>query len=216
MISKDLYFDIKTKSYGNKTKDRIFDLSTELFSKKGFNRVSIRDIAAEVGIKQSSLYNHFASKEEILNDIYYFFKMEAVKVFPAIESLDDTIRKYTPEEFFKIGKELFIENMLNVRMEKVWRILFIEQASDQRIANIVLQESFKKSLNFTEISLEKMIDQKKIKPINPRICSYEYTYPLNFMFYEYIISRSINSDKKSLEKQMDEHISYFCNVILNK
>jgi hypothetical protein len=60
-----------------------------------------------------------------------------------------------------------------------------------------------------------MIEQKKIKHINPRICSYEYTYPLNFMFYEYIISRSLNSNKNSLEKQMDEHISYFCNVILN-
>lgn len=215
-ISKDLKFNTETKSYGQETKDKIFDVSIELFSKKGFNEVSIRDIAAEVGIKQSSLYNHFTSKDEILKDIYELFKTEAVEVFPSLENLDDVIRKYTPKEFFKRGKNLFVEHMLNLRMEKVWRILFIEQASDQRAANMVLQESFKKSLIFIEKSLEKMSEQDKIRPINPRICSYEYTYPLNFMFYEYIISRSINTDKSSLEMQMDEHINYFCSVILKK
>jgi AcrR family transcriptional regulator len=213
-ISKDLNFNTITKSYGQETKDKIFDVSIELFSKKGFNAVSIRDIAAEVGIKQSSLYNHFTSKDEILKDIYELFKVEAVGVFPPLENLDDIIRNYTPREFFKIGKDLFVEHMLNPRMEKVWRILFIEQASDQKAANLVLQESFKKSLIFVEKSLEKMIEQNKVRAITPRICSYEYTYPLNFMFFEYIISKSINTDKSCLEMQMDEHINYFCSVIL--
>ncbi|MDP4144002.1 MAG: TetR/AcrR family transcriptional regulator [Bacillota bacterium] len=191
-------------------------MSIELFSKKGFNSVSIRDLAKEVGIKQSSLYNHFKSKDEILEDIYEFFKAEAIKVFPQVENLDDTIKKYTPKEFFKQGKKLFIQYMLSTRMEKIWRILFIEQASDQRAANILLHESFKKSLSFMEKALEKMIEQGKITSINTRICAYEYIYPLNFMFFEYIISKSINADKNSLERQMDEHINYFCNIILEK
>jgi len=162
------------------------------------------------------LYNHFRSKDEILKDIYEFFKIEAVKVFPPLENLDDIIRKYTPKEFFEKGNRLFIENMLSSRMEKIWRILFIEQASDQRASSIVIQESFKKSLSYIEMSLEKMIEQNKIENINTRIYSYEYTYPLNFMFFEYIVSRSINIDKSSLEKQMDEHINYFCSIIMKK
>lgn len=215
-ISKNLNFDFTTQSYGQETKDKIFDLSIKLFSKKGFNTVSIRDIAGEVGIKQSSLYNHFRSKDEILRDIYEFFKAEAAKAFPALENLDEIIENSTPLEFFRRGNQLFLEHMLSVRMEKIWRILLIEQCSDQRAANIVLEESFKKSLGLIEISLIKMIEQNKVKKVNARICSYEYIYPINFMFYEYVVSRFINSDKRSLEKQIDEHINFFYSSILEK
>ena len=197
-------------------KDKIFDVSIDLFSIKGFNAVSIRDISGEVGIKQSSLYNHFTSKDEILRDIYDFFKIEATMIFPPLENLDAIIDNSIPLEFFKRGNQLFLEHMLSTRMEKVWRILLIEQYSDQRAANIVLEESYRKSLNFIEISLLKMIEQNKVKKVNARICAYEYIYPLNFMFFEYVVSKFINIDRSSLEKQMDEHIDYFYSSILEK
>jgi len=215
-ISKNLNFNSITQSYGQKTKDNIFDLSIELFSMKGFHAVSIRDIAREVGIKQSSLYNHFRSKDEILSEIYNFFIVEATKVFPPLESLDEIIENSTPLEFLRRGNQLFLEHMLSARMEKIWRILFIEQCADQRATNIFLEESLKKSLGFMEISLNKMIAQNKVKKVNARICSYEYIYPLFFLFYEYIISRLMNTDRYSLEMQMDEHICFFYSSILEK
>ena len=215
-ISKNLKFNSKNQSYGQEMKDKIFDVSIDLFSIKGFNAVSIRDISGEVGIKQSSLYNHFTSKDEILRDIYDFFKIEATMIFPPLENLDAIIDNSIPLEFFKRGNQLFLEHMLSTRMEKVWRILLIEQYSDQRAANIVLEESYRKSLNFIEISLLKMIEQNKVKKVNARICAYEYIYPLNFMFFEYVVSKFINIDRSSLEKQMDEHIDYFYSSILEK
>ena len=51
------------------TKEKIFDVSLELFSQKGFNNTSVREIAREVGIKESSIYNHYSSKQAIMNDI---------------------------------------------------------------------------------------------------------------------------------------------------
>ena len=38
-------------------KDKIFEISIELFSKHGYDGVSIRQIAREVGIKESSIYS---------------------------------------------------------------------------------------------------------------------------------------------------------------
>ena len=215
-VSKNLNFNLETQSYGQKMKDKIFDLSIELFSEKGFHEVSIRDIAGKAGIKQSSLYNHFRSKDEILIDIYELFKAEASNIFPTEDHLDEIIANCTALEFLKRGNQLFLEHMLNIRMEKIWRILFIEQRSDQRATNIVLEESFNKSLSFIEISLNKMMEQNKIKKINIRICSYEYLYPLYFMFYEYIISKFINTDKNSLKMQIEEHTNFFYSSILEK
>lgn len=47
-------------------KDRILDTARRLFAAKGYAGVSMRDIARDVGMTQSSLYNHFVGKQDIL------------------------------------------------------------------------------------------------------------------------------------------------------
>ena len=63
-------------------KKKYSDVSVDLFSKKGFDAVSIREIAREVGIRESSIYNHYPSKETILNVIFQYFKKELTKMRP--------------------------------------------------------------------------------------------------------------------------------------
>jgi AcrR family transcriptional regulator len=41
------------------TKEKIFDAAVELFAERGYDGVSIRDIAKAVGIRESSVYKHF-------------------------------------------------------------------------------------------------------------------------------------------------------------
>ncbi len=53
------------------TATRIRDAATELFYEKGYHATSMREVAAAVGIKAASVYNHFASKEDILFEIAY-------------------------------------------------------------------------------------------------------------------------------------------------
>lgn len=50
-------------------KQEIFSTASRLFKEKGYTAVTMRDLAAEVGIKAASLYNHIASKEEILQQV---------------------------------------------------------------------------------------------------------------------------------------------------
>ena len=51
------------------TKQRILDKALELFSAKGYDSVSVGEIAKAVGIKAPSLYNHFPSKQAIFDAI---------------------------------------------------------------------------------------------------------------------------------------------------
>lgn len=44
------------------TKEKIFNVSLDLFSQKGYDSVSLREIAEEVGIKKSSIYSHYSSR----------------------------------------------------------------------------------------------------------------------------------------------------------
>lgn len=50
-------------------RDEILDVAAGLFVARGFAATSTRDIAEAVGIRQASLYFHFANKEEILGEL---------------------------------------------------------------------------------------------------------------------------------------------------
>ena len=48
------------------TNDVILAVAVDLFSSGGYDGTSMRDIAAKVGVRPASIYNHFASKEDLL------------------------------------------------------------------------------------------------------------------------------------------------------
>lgn len=51
---------------GERTRQRIIDSATELFSRSGYRAVSLRDIAAHAGITHAGVLHHFPSKEATL------------------------------------------------------------------------------------------------------------------------------------------------------
>ena len=51
------------------TKERILDIALELFAQNGYLGTSMSDIAKQLGFTKSALYKHYASKQEILDQI---------------------------------------------------------------------------------------------------------------------------------------------------
>jgi AcrR family transcriptional regulator len=47
------------------TRERILDVALDLFTEKGYDQTSLREIAEHLGFSKAALYYHFASKEEI-------------------------------------------------------------------------------------------------------------------------------------------------------
>lgn len=59
-----------SKKYDSeKTIDSIINVSIQLFSKKGFDKTSMQDIANTANISKGAIYHHFKSKQEILNTV---------------------------------------------------------------------------------------------------------------------------------------------------
>jgi AcrR family transcriptional regulator len=50
---------------GERTAERILDAAEARFAEQGFAGTTLRDVAADVGIRNPSLYNHFESKDEL-------------------------------------------------------------------------------------------------------------------------------------------------------
>lgn len=67
-------------------KEQIHQTAKELFRDKGYVGSSMRDLAQRVGIEASSLYNHFKSKEELLQNICFDL---ADQFMEAIQEVND-------------------------------------------------------------------------------------------------------------------------------
>ena len=50
---------------GTRTRQAILDAALDLFAEKGYFGTSLRDVAAAVGVRESALYNYFASKDAL-------------------------------------------------------------------------------------------------------------------------------------------------------
>ncbi|MEJ5928990.1 TetR/AcrR family transcriptional regulator [Corynebacterium sp. H128] len=50
-------------------RSQIYEAAIKLFDERGFYGTSMEDIAQAVGIRASSMYNHYPSKQEVLADI---------------------------------------------------------------------------------------------------------------------------------------------------
>jgi len=77
-MSLSAWEEIRLKEVGRKgrnTRAEIRSAALGLFYKRGFRATTLRDIAAKVGIQVGSLYNHMASKGELIFEI-----METVMV----------------------------------------------------------------------------------------------------------------------------------------
>jgi AcrR family transcriptional regulator len=74
-------------------RQRILDEAEELFRRRGYHTVTMREIAQAVGIRQASLYYHFPSKEQLFVAVTErLFERHRVGIEQAIEQNEDDLR----------------------------------------------------------------------------------------------------------------------------
>ena len=135
------------------TKEKIFDVSLDLFSKKGYDSVSLREIADKVGIKKSSIYSHYPSKEAILMDIFEYFTNqfeydELLNSKDLLLSQDNEILLENPEQFYHMGSEAIKEMLSQERNLKIWKLIFIQMHYNENIRIFFQNEILVKPLLF--------------------------------------------------------------------
>lgn len=58
------------RSEGRDTRDLLLDAALELFARQGFAATTVRQIAAEVGVRDTAIYGHFTSKQAIYDALF--------------------------------------------------------------------------------------------------------------------------------------------------
>jgi AcrR family transcriptional regulator len=129
----------------SKTKEVIMIESTILFAKKGYKAVSIRDIANHIGIKPSSLYNHFSGKEALFDTVLKHAEDLYLLYF---KRLDEMLAETT--NFSDFLDLIFLDpsKMTNTFTCYAFSLIMTEQFRDERSAMIFNNTFLDYSINF--------------------------------------------------------------------
>lgn len=203
------------------TKEKIFDVSLDLFSKKGYDSVSLREIAEEVGIKKSSIYSHYSSKEAILMDIFEYLTNlfehdELLNSRDFTLSADNEILLENPEMFYHQGSEAIKAMFLEERNLKIWRLVFIQMHYNDQIRSYFENEILVKPLAFWKGFFTILKDNGIIrKDTNPELLAKEYySFPI-YLLLE-ITAKYDDIPQSSLEdffKQAEEHAKFLLDCV---
>jgi len=151
--------------FSNSTKDRILGASIRLFGKIGYERVSIRQIASAVGIKESSIYNHYASKDDILYSIMDVFRQLQRSYWPSMEEFRRDMLLCPVEEmlgrFFYPYKKEEYGYMLYMH-----RILFMEQYRNERLSDIFTDYLMGQQFRLVKNAFDSMVDAGLLLPFD--------------------------------------------------
>ena len=196
------------------TKQRILETAAELFSRHGFTGVSIRDITKAVGIKESSLYNHFQHKEALLDAVFDRMEREFASRDLAEERLRTEILEKTPEEFMRASFQRFMNFWKDPVRIKLWLVVSIEQYRNQRAGELILHES-RRVMKLAEFAFASMRSMDKIRSLDPRTLAEIYTGTLRGMQMEMAILMSAGRNVSGVRRRADEFISFFASLITN-
>ncbi|MDD5795675.1 MAG: TetR/AcrR family transcriptional regulator [Oscillospiraceae bacterium] len=191
------------------TKEKILVNSLKLFSKKGYNGTSVRDIAYSVGIKESSLYNHFKSKQDIFDSVVDFCFEKAREYFNLQEipfDRDDDISIYcnvdtdTLVEIIIKTFGYFFEDEYN----KMFRQLLINSRFENKTAeDIYIKLYVDYPLEFQSGIFKMLMDKGKFRRENPMTVAREF-YGVIFMLIH--TGQSLEQAKPVIESHVKQFI----------
>ena len=124
------------------TKNQILTVSLDLFSQKGYDGVSIREIAKIVGVRESAIYKHFTNKQEILNKIAEKMSQEIHEAYEKLEvpGVTATTSPTAPADFSAQYKKLSGKKVCDL----VWNIfqLFTGDTELAKFRRLLMREQF--------------------------------------------------------------------------
>ena len=192
-------------------KKEIIMATLELAANKGLGNVSMNIIADKVGIKKPSLYNHFASKEELVEAMYQFLREEAKKnanvgaidytvIFAGKSALE--ILRMMVGGYFHMNQQ---EHMLNF-----YKVIYSER-SIQPMAAKILAEETEKMIIATKQLFYAMEVHKLLHFQNADMSAVSFAMTVQgLMDYELDLRSGECKTENQERNNLDEYLQWFC------
>lgn len=167
------------------TKREILNAALDLFSVHGYEATSTAQIADAVGIRKASLYSHFSSKQEILDELIKVTLDGYNKhsVFAKADWSDRTFTKnisdITPDTALQmvLGHVNYI--LHDPQISKSRRMLTIEQFQNTTLKALQTKQNYTDVMRYFTGLMIFLIERGKLKNNNPELMAAQFCLPIS-------------------------------------
>lgn len=195
------------------TKQRILLEALRLFSKRGYDAVSVEQIASAVGIKAPSLYKHYKSKKDIFDAIFedtakrYEEFIQTISI-PVTDSKQDVVvfENITAEDLVQKVKSLIEYSLHDEYISKFRKMMTIEQFRSPELSKLYSDRYVNQIQNYHTDLFTKMIEAGVLKKEDPCILAMVYDAPILVMLSE--CDRHPEKEEECIKK-LEDHVRLF-------
>lgn len=172
------------------TREAILTVALKLFSERGYDGVGIRDIAKEIGIRESALYKHFSSKQaifdSILEDVERRYRQEVSACGPARDVEELLAGETDPrEELFRTSVTMFQFYLTTAYGSQLRRMLIMEQFRTSQAGRFFHELIIERGLAHISGVFAELIRAGVYADADPMVMALQFYSPLYLLLSQY-------------------------------
>lgn len=202
------------------TKQKILDKALELFSSRGYDAVSVGEIAQAVGIKAPSLYNHFPSKQAIFDalveSVAAQYTRDTDQISIHVQNAPQDIPVFTAiteDALFDKVRQIFEYSLHNETIRRFRRMMTIEQFRSPELAALYSRRYVGRVLDYHAGIFRALIAAGEICSEDPDTLAMLYVAPVVTLLG--VCDRQPEREAECLER-LRKHVGLFFRMVHGK
>ena len=202
------------------TKHRILLEALRLFSQRGYDAVSVEQIASAVGIKAPSLYKHYKSKQDIFDAVFeetgrrYDSFTDTISVHVHDSEQDIAVlEKITADDLVEKVKSLIDYSLHDEYISLFRRMMTIEQFRSQELSELYSQRYVNRIHEYHRGLFTRMIAAGVLADEDPGILAMMYDAPILVLLGE--CDRHPEKEEEYM-KTLEAHVRLFYKTFTRK
>lgn len=190
-------------------KEEILLVTLELAAENGLSNVSMAQIAEKIGIRKPSLYNHFKSKEEIIEAMYQYFRDKSKET---LSLTDIDYGEFVKDKSMEEALQQSVSNYMNMnsggKMFLFYKVIYSERAINPNAAKIMAEET-RRMIIATKNLFYALQAHGKISIDGVDMAATSFAMTIHAMM-DYQFDCSCSGEPVS-QNMIQEFIKWFCN-----
>ena len=194
------------------TREKIFDAAIDLFSRQGYDGVSVRQIAGAVGLTESAVYRHYPSKEAILDAIFAYVERSVYTPLP-IER--EVLERPGVSIFRGLLADLPRVIMADPSVVKIMRIMFAEMHRNAKFRDYYQKELVERADDYMESFFHTCIERGALRPCDGRALAQVFNaFRSEWAFQTFIVEHEEPLDADAIAKGLEAPIRFFEGLLI--
>lgn len=193
------------------TKEMILEAALNLFSQKGYDASSVRDIAARIGIKDSSLYFHYKNKQAILDALMNQFITISEQMMAIMDNNIESITSMEDTTFYAVTERYVESYFMNDFICRFIMVMNHERSHNEQLRDCYIKWCIEKPIEFQSQMIAKLQAIGYLKKLDTQYITLEYYAPIFLFFNQYMNQNHMNQQafKKAVLIASEKFIQIF-------